>query len=56
MGNQIFFKIAGLVDLDMLNIFAVSTYHLCLIVFEIKSEKYLNFENLMKKGQQLQDG
>ena len=39
MGNQIYFKIAGYVDLDMLNMFAVSTYHLSLIVFEIK-EKY----------------
>jgi hypothetical protein len=28
--------------------FAVSTYHMSLIVFEIKDEKYLNFENLMK--------
>jgi hypothetical protein len=26
MGNQIYFKIAGYVDLDMLNMFAVSTY------------------------------
>jgi hypothetical protein len=34
----------------MLNMFAVSTYHLSLIVFEIKHEKYYNFENLMKKG------
>jgi hypothetical protein len=50
MGNQIYFKIAGYVDLDMLNMFAVSTYHLSLIVFEIKDEKYKNFENLMKKG------
>ena len=50
MGNQIYFKIAGQVDLDMLSMFAVSTYHLSLIVFEIKDEKYLNFENLMKKG------
>ena len=33
----------------MLNMFAVSTYHLSLIVFEIKDEKYYNFENLMKK-------
>jgi hypothetical protein len=32
MGNQIYFKIAGKVDLDMLNMFAVSTYHLSLIV------------------------
>ena len=40
MGNQIYFKIAGQVDLDMLNVFAVSTYHLSLIVFEIKDEKY----------------
>jgi hypothetical protein len=36
MGNQIYFKIAGYVDLDMLNMFVVSTYHLSLIVFEIK--------------------
>ena len=28
------------VDLDMLNMFAVSTYHLSLIVFGIKDEKY----------------
>ena len=42
MGNQIYFKFAGYVDLDMLNMFAVSTYHLhlSLIVFEIKDEKY----------------
>jgi len=40
MGNQIFFKIAGLVDLIMLNMFAIQTYHLSLIVFEIKNEKY----------------
>ena len=51
MGNQIYFKIAGYVDLDMLNMFAVSTYHLSLIVFEIKDEKYSNFTNFMKKGQ-----
>jgi hypothetical protein len=31
--------------------FAVSTYHLSLIVFEIKDEKYYNFENLMKKDE-----
>jgi hypothetical protein len=40
MGNGIYFKIAGYVDLDMLNMFAVSTYHLSLIVFEIKDEKF----------------
>jgi hypothetical protein len=40
MSNGIYFKIAGWVDLDMLNMFAVSTYHLSLIVFEIKYEKY----------------
>ena len=40
MGNGIYFKIAGYADLDMLHIFAVSTYHLSLIVFEIKNEKY----------------
>ena len=40
MGYQIYFKIAGLVDLDMLNMFAVSTYHRSLTVFEIKDEKY----------------
>jgi hypothetical protein len=34
----------------MLNMFAVSTHHLSLIVFEIKDEKYYNFENLIKKG------
>jgi hypothetical protein len=50
MGNHIYFKIAGYIDLDMLNMFAVSTYHLSLIVFEIKDEKYCNLENLMKKG------
>jgi hypothetical protein len=32
MGNQIYFKIAGYVNLDMLNMLAVSTYHLSLIV------------------------
>jgi hypothetical protein len=50
MCNQIYLKIAGYVDLDMLNMSAVSTYHLSLIVFEIKDEKYNNIENLMKKG------
>jgi hypothetical protein len=35
MGNGIYFKIAGYVDLDMLNMFALSTYHLSLIVFEV---------------------
>jgi hypothetical protein len=40
MSSQIYFKIAGEVDIDMLNMFAVSTYHLSLIVFEIKDEKY----------------
>jgi hypothetical protein len=40
----------------MLNMFAVSTYHLSLVVFEIEDEKYKNFENLMKKGEQLQNG
>ena len=40
MGNEIYFKIAGYVDLDMLNMSAVSTYHLSLIVFKIKDEKY----------------
>ncbi len=43
MGNQINFKIAGQVDLDMLNMFAVYTQHLSLIVFEIKDEKVLTF-------------
>jgi hypothetical protein len=40
MGNQISLQIAGYVDLDMLNMFAVSTYHLSLIVFEIKDKMY----------------
>jgi hypothetical protein len=40
MGNQIYFKIAGYVDFDMLNMFAVSTFHLSLIVFDIRHEKY----------------
>ena len=40
MGNGIYFKIAGQVDIGMLNMFAVSTYHLSVIVFEIKDEKY----------------
>ena len=40
MGYQIYFKIAGYVYLDMLNMFAVSTYHLSLTVFEIKDKKY----------------
>jgi hypothetical protein len=35
MGNGLYFKIAGYVDLDMLNMLAVSTYHLSLIVFDI---------------------
>ena len=38
--NQIYFKIAGHVDLDKLNMFSVYTQHLSLIVFEIKDEKY----------------
>jgi hypothetical protein len=33
----------------MVHIFAISTYHLSLIVFEIKDEKYYNFENWMTK-------
>jgi hypothetical protein len=33
-------KIAVYVDLDRLNMFAVSTWHLSLIVFEIKDERY----------------
>jgi hypothetical protein len=37
MGNQIYFKISGWVDLNM---FAVSIDHLSLIVFEIKDETY----------------
>jgi hypothetical protein len=39
MGIGIYSIIAGYVDLDMLNMFAVSTYHLSLIVFEIKDER-----------------
>ena len=50
MGYQIYFKIAGQVDLEMPNMFAVSTYHLSLTVFEIKDEEYQNCENLIKKG------
>jgi hypothetical protein len=41
MGNQIYFKIAGHVDLDRLNMFSVYTQHLSLLVFEIKDEKYV---------------
>ena len=40
MGNQIYFKIAGYVDHEMLHIFAIYTYHLSLIVFEIQDKKY----------------
>jgi hypothetical protein len=40
MGNQIYFKIAGHVDLDKLNMFSVYTQHLSLVVFEIKDETY----------------
>jgi hypothetical protein len=40
MGNQIYFKIAGKVDLEMLSMFPVSNYHLSLTVFERKEEKY----------------
>ena len=40
MGNQIYLKIAGHVDLDKLNMFLAYTQHLSLIVFEIKNEKY----------------
>ena len=50
MGNQIYFKIAEYVDIDMLHMFAVSTYHLFVIVFEKKDEKYYNLKNWMKKG------
>ena len=38
--EKIYFKIAGHVDLDKLNMFSVYTQHLSLIVFEIKDEKY----------------
>jgi hypothetical protein len=50
MGNQIYFKIAGYVDLDMLNMFAVSTYHLSPIVFEIKITHFDRFMQIRKKG------
>jgi hypothetical protein len=40
MSRSIYFKIAGHVDLDKLNMFSVYTQHLSLIVFEIKDEKY----------------
>jgi hypothetical protein len=42
MGNKIYFKIAQYVDLDMLNMFAISNYHLSLIVFEIKDVQKLS--------------
>ena len=42
MGNQIYFKIAGYVDLDMPNMFAVSTYHLS-HSFWNKGRKVLKF-------------
>jgi hypothetical protein len=38
MGNGIYFKIAGWVDLDMLHIFC--NLNLTFIVFEIKDENY----------------
>ena len=51
MGYRIYFKIAWQADLDMLNMFAVSTYNLSRTVFEIKDEKYKKqIENFMKKG------
>jgi hypothetical protein len=50
MGNQIYLKIAGYVDLDMLNMFAVSTYHLSLIVFEIKTKSIKILKIWWKKG------
>ena len=50
MGNQIYFKIAGYVDLDMLNMFVVSTYHLSLIVFEIKTKSIKILKIWWKKG------
>jgi hypothetical protein len=45
MGYQIYFKIAGYVDLDMLNMFAVSIYHLSLTnVQHVKIYRPCNFE------------
>jgi hypothetical protein len=46
MGNQVYFKIAGYVDRDMRNMFAVSTYHLSPIVFE---KKKLYFSSYISK-------
>jgi hypothetical protein len=46
-----FLKIARYVDLDMLNMFAVSTYHLSLIVFWNKGWKVLKFRKFDEKGQ-----
>ena len=43
-------KIAGKVDLIMLNIFAIKSVILSLMVFKINHEMYLNFKNLTKKG------
>jgi hypothetical protein len=42
MGNQIYFKIAGHVDLDKLNMFSVYTQHLSFIVFEISETAWQN--------------
>jgi hypothetical protein len=42
MGNQIYFKIAGYVDLDILNMFAVLTYHVS-YSFWNKGRKVLKF-------------
>ena len=50
MGNQIYFKIAGYIGLDMLNMFAVTLTSIS-YSFLNKGRKVLTFENLMKKGQ-----
>ena len=40
IGNGIYLKIAGYVDLNMQSIFAISTWHLSCIGLEIKDEQH----------------
>ena len=48
---QMSVKISGWIELVMLNIFAIKTLLLSLIVFELQDKIYKNRENFMKKGQ-----
>ena len=48
---QMSVKISGWIELVMLNIFAIKTLLLSLIVFELQDKICKNRENFMKKGQ-----